>query len=135
MSLGDDNQGLISYSATAGGAAITSLTFTGGPGGTWQTFQDIWVDATDDGVVRGFHRSDLLATTLDGYSSYLSTVTDRRRPLCGRHRHRVRRLHERRRVLDRRLRHLDHRRAGQPSRSQDSYTVKLTMAPGGGEDA
>jgi len=75
VSLGDNGAGLISYSLTAGGPAITGpLTFTGGAGGTWQTFQDLWVNATDDGVVRGFHRADLLATA-DGFKSYLSTVT------------------------------------------------------------
>ena len=71
VNLGDDGAGLITYSLTPGGAPITSLPFTTG---NWDTFQTVWVRGVDDGVIRGFHRTDLSATAA-GYNSFLSTVT------------------------------------------------------------
>ena len=133
VSLGDNGEGLIFYSTTAGGTPISSaLTFTGGPSGTWKTFQDIWVNATDDGVVRGFHRADLLATSVDGYTSYISTVTIGDDHYAG---VTVTESNGSTNVVE--------YSSGDFGTSitaadntlpiQDSYTLKLTMAPGTGE--
>ena len=68
VTIGDNGAGLISFDGHRGSE---TLTFTAS---NWNVFQTVQVAGFDDGVVRGFHPSDLLATGLGNYS-YLSTVT------------------------------------------------------------
>ena len=68
VTISDNGSGLLSLN---GVRDTKTLTFTAS---NWDHFQPLNIAGYDDGVVRGFHPSDLLATGL-GYYSYLSTVT------------------------------------------------------------
>ena len=75
VNLGDNGAGLIFYSLNPDGSSpVTSLSFGTS---TWNTFQTVYVNGVDDGVIRSFHRADLAATATGPtrYNSYLSTVT------------------------------------------------------------
>ena len=61
VNLGDHGAGLITYSLSANGAPITSLVFNSS---NWNTFVTLYVRGVDDGVIRGFHRADLLRDRL-----------------------------------------------------------------------
>ena len=91
MTISDNGSGLLSFDGHRGSE---TLTFNAS---NWNVFQTVQVAGFDDGVIRGFHPSDLLATGLGNYS-YLSTVTIGDNHYAGRHGDGVRRHDERRRV-------------------------------------
>ncbi|MDX6471351.1 MAG: large repetitive protein, partial [Gaiellaceae bacterium] len=75
--LGDHNQNLVTY--WVGGVqvdALHPLHFSAADSGvgSWTQYVQVEVRAVDDGVVRGFHRTDLVATA-PGYAQYLATIT------------------------------------------------------------
>ena len=129
VSLGDNNEGLIFYSTSAGGTPISSsLEFTGGSSGTGRP-------SRTSGSTQPTTASSA-ASIAPTCSRRRSTATSRtsprshrRQPLRRRHGQRVRRLDERRRVPERRLRHRESRPPPGSLPIQDSYTLKLTMAP------
>ena len=53
---------------------VTTLAFNSG---NWDSFQPVYVNGVDDGVIRSFHRADLFASATGPtrYNPYLATVT------------------------------------------------------------
>ncbi len=68
VSVDDNGSNLLKFDGHVGGETLQFTT------SDWNSFQTVHIDGNDDGVVRGFHPSDLLTTGL-GYYSYISTVT------------------------------------------------------------